>query len=72
MCSPAPEPGALAGLPGKMCLVQPSSDRPFAPAVILALAAASPPCLPHLPPLFEELLKKNRRKSILRKLNFLQ
>ena len=47
--------------------------RPSALAVIIALAVAPPPtALPRLPPLFEELLKKNRRRSILRKLNFLR
>ena len=46
--------------------------RPSAPTVIIALAVAHPHPLPRLPPLFEELLKKNRRKSILRKLNFLR
>ena len=60
--------GGGAGLPGKTCLM-----RPSALAVIIALAVAPPPtALPRLPPLFEELLKKNRRRSILRKLNFLR
>ena len=34
--------------------------------------STTPTALPRLPPLFEELLKKNRRRSILRKLNFLR
>ena len=45
--------------------------RASALAVIIALAAHLPRP-PRLPPLFEELLKKNRRRSILRKLNFLR
>lgn len=57
--------GALTELSGKVHLM-PLLD-PAAPVVIISLAA---PHL-HFTPFFEELLRKNRRKSILRKLNFL-